>query len=125
MGRGLFADPNKIIVIDNDKIKEILEQLVNGDIIIIENIDPINSEIITRQPSSYGYISCSITPGKWIVEDIDNDPCVKCKNIRAIKLIPFDKQECFMVEYITTDGAIREIEGWTIVGKISKVIKLK
>jgi hypothetical protein len=124
-GRGLNADPEKIITtLTESSITRILKNLVKGDTIEITQIH-LEDNTFIRQPSSYGHIPYNIRCGIWDIEDVDCDPAVRPKNIRAIMLKPHDITiDYYMIEYVTTDGFLREIEEWGIIGKICELKKI-
>ena len=85
------------------------------------------SLMITRTPSTYGGEPLPRYNGTYQVTCIDNDSEISQPlGMRSITVIPAQStvDQYFTTWMISTDGYVREVEGWGIQSSVSGVTKL-
>jgi hypothetical protein len=130
MGRSLFfsnVDVKYPEPMSSHLVLNTLKSLKNDDVVeIVEMSDyEYDYDFLRSQSSYYMEGQYMIKNIKFKIEKIDCD-CVHRNDefshgVRAIKLVPLDDEMKYVVEYLTTDGYIREIESCGISGYITQI----
>lgn len=125
MGRTLTFNPLAIPKPTPKPSSNILETLKLGDVVTVTckyvpRCDENGDEKFTRQCSSYCHIPGYIVNNEtYIVEAVDVDQQINEVGLVALLLVPVVNTAIYyMVEYVTTDGYIRNREDCKITGHI-------
>jgi len=126
MGRSFYFSFNNIALPSEVPIvSHILKQCKNDDLITIEIDTTYEPLTFPRAPSTYGHMPVLLANDTYKIINNDFESISGHVGIRALYVRPYpDKEELISSWIITTDGYVRDIEGYTVVAKLEKVNKL-
>jgi hypothetical protein len=104
-------------------VSTVLETLNSGDLLEIKLDTLFEPSRMARAPSTYGEISTPLMNGVYFIINSNYENLSENNiSLRSIFVKPFPNQEELFSDWIiTTDGYVREIEAYSIIGKILEV----
>jgi hypothetical protein len=128
MGRSFyFSFKNIVFPPEVPIVSHILDQCTNGDLISITIDDTYEPSTFPRAPSTYGYLPVSLVNDTYTVMNNNFESISEYgATVRALYVRPIpDKEEFISTWIITTDGYVRDIEGYTIIAKLDNAVITK